>query len=161
MKLTVGLLSTIFIYSAASASPGLIADVALTPAGDFQAKSEDVKGFATVEGDTVKAENITVSLKNLKTGLALRDKHAKEKYLEVDKFPEAKLSKAIGKGGKGKARVSLKGIEKEVEGTYKIEGKELKASFPIKLSDFKISGIKYMGVGVDDIVKVNVTVPIK
>lgn len=138
-----------------------VADVALTPAGDFKAKTEDVSGFAIVKGDTVSAQNIIVNLKNLKTGLALRDKHAKEKYLEVDKYPEMKVVKAEGKGGKGKARIQYRGVEHDVEGTYKISGDKLIANFPMKLSDYKITGIRYMGVGVDDEIKVNVEVPIK
>lgn len=138
-----------------------VADVALTPAGDFKAKTEDVNGFAVVKGDSVMAENVVVNLKNLKTGLALRDKHAKEKYLEVDKYPEMTVVKAIGKGGKGKARIKYRGVEKDVEGTYKVNGDTLVANFPMKLSDFKITGIKYMGVGVDDEIKINVEIPVK
>jgi polyisoprenoid-binding protein YceI len=146
---------------AQAADVGMVAEVALTPAGDFKAKSEDVKGEAVQNGDTITAENIVVGLKNLKTGMSLRDRHAKEKYLEVDKFPEAVLVKAIGRGGKGKARIRFKGIEKEVSGTYKTNGGFLLAEFPIKLSDYGISNVKYMGLGVDDIVKVHFTVPLK
>lgn len=100
-------------------------------------------------------------LKNLKTGKELRDKHATEKYLEVGKFPEAVLLKASGRNGKGEGRIKLRGIEKDVKGTYKINGSELESTFPIKLSDFGITGVKYMGVGVNDEVVVHVTVPIK
>ena len=161
MKALFGFLAVSFVYFTAMATPGVVADVSLTPVGDFKAHMDDVKGFATQEGDTFKAENIVVDLKSMKTGLPLRDKHAKEKYLEVEKYPTATLVKAIGKAGKGRARIRLKNIEKDVDGTYKIEGGELKADFPIKLSDYKITGIKYMGVGVDDKVDVHVTVPIK
>lgn len=140
---------------------GAVVDVALTPAGDFKAKTEDIRGFATVKGDTVTAENVIVNLKNLTTGLSLRDKHAREKYLEVSKYPEMVLVKAIGKGGKGRGLVKYRGVEKEVTGTYSIKGSELIAKFPMKLSDFNIKGIKYMGVGVDDEVTVNVELPLK
>ena len=141
--------------------PGVVADVSLTPAGDFKAKMDDVKGEAVQAGDSFTADKITVNLNSMKTGLPLRDKHGKEKYLEVAKYPEAVLSKASGKGGKGTGMLKLHGIEKAVTGTYKVEGKMLTADFPIKLSDFGIVGIKYMGVGVDDDVKIHVTVPIK
>ncbi len=140
---------------------GAVVDVALTPAGDFKAKTEDVRGFATMKGDTVTAENVVVNLKNLTTGLSLRDKHAREKYLEVNKYPEMVLVKAIGRGGKGRGRIKYRGVEKDVIGTYSIKGSELTAKFRMKLSDFNIKGIKYMGVGVDDEVTVHVELPLK
>lgn len=159
-KFLLTLLITCMPYSAL-ANGSAVADVSLTPAGDFKAKTEDVEGFAILKGDTVTAENIVVNLKNLKTGLALRDKHAREKYLEVNKYPEITLVKAIGKGGKGKGRIKYRGVEKEVQGTYSIKENSLIANFPMKLSQFNISGIKYMGVGVDDEIKVNVVLPLK
>lgn len=161
MALSTSLILALTARTTLAADAGMEADVALTPAGDFKAKTDDVKGEAIADGDTIHAENITVNMKSIKTGLSLRDKHAKEKYLEVDKYPEAVLVKAIGKGGKGKARIRFRGIEKDVDGTYKIDGSMLVAEFPLKLSDFGISGIKYMGVGVDDVSKVHVTVPLK
>ena len=152
---------TTTIGAGALAAGSLVADVTLNPAGDFKAKTSDVSGEATVSGDTVKADNIVVKLNKIVTGMPLRDRHAKEKYMEVNKYPEAVLTKATGKGGKGKGLLKFHGVEKEVSGTYKIEGSTLKASFPIKLSDFKISGINYMGVGVEDEVKIEVSVPVK
>lgn len=134
--------------------------VTLVPAGSFKAKTSDVKGFATKKGDEVTAKNIVVDLKDLKTGVDLRDKHTK-KYLETDKFPQAILVSATGKGGKGTGVIKIRGIEKNIAGTYKIEGSTLIAQFPLVLSEFEISGIKYMGVGVDDEVEVQVSVPIK
>src|SRR5689334_20340766 len=100
----------------AVAETGLSADVKLTPAGSFTAKTKDVTGFATLKGDKVSAENIVAKVKDLKTGIALRDKHATEKYLEVAKYPELVLISASGQGGKGKGKVRMRGVEKEIEG---------------------------------------------
>jgi polyisoprenoid-binding protein YceI len=161
LSLSMMILSTTFAASLAQAKGNAAADVALSPAGSFVAKTDEVAGEAIQEGDTVKAENIVVKLDSLKTGIPLRDKHAKDKYLETKKFPDAVLTKAIGKGGKGKGRLKIRNIEKDVEGTYKVDGGNLTANFPIKLSDYGITGIKYMGVGVDDQVKLTVTVPVK
>ncbi len=154
-----GLVFGLLYSSVVLAAPEIVAEVTLNPAGDFKAEISDVKGEAIIDGDTVRAEKVVAELKSLKTGMTLRDKHAKDKYLEVATFPVVELVSAIGKGGKGKGRIKMKNIEKDVEGTYKIEGGELKADFPIKLSDFKITGIKYMGIGVEDVVKVRVTIP--
>ncbi|MBC7371657.1 MAG: YceI family protein [Bdellovibrionaceae bacterium] len=135
-------------------------DVNLTPAGSFKGKTNDVKGFATMKGDEILAQNIIVNLKSLKTGVELRDKHTL-KHLEVDKYPEAVLVMGKGKGGKGIGKIKIRGIEKQVAGTYTVSGNELNAEFKLNLPDFKITGIKYMGVGVEDQVVLHVAVPIK
>ena len=134
--------------------------VALKPAGNFKAKTTEVKGAAVKNGDTYQAENVIVELGNLQTGIELRDKHTK-KHLEVEKYPQAILLKATGKGGKGEGVVKIRDIEQKISGTFETEGNFLIAHFPLKLSDFKITGIKYMGVGVDDTVQLTVKVPVK
>jgi polyisoprenoid-binding protein YceI len=136
------------------------ADIRLKPANSFKVKSTDVKGFATQKGDIVEAKNIIVGLKNIDTGIGLRDKHTKN-YLEVEKYPEAVLVSAKGQGGKGEGIARIHGVEKPISGTYKINGDKLTAEFPIKLSDFGIKEIKYMVVSVVDDAKITVTVPIK
>jgi polyisoprenoid-binding protein YceI len=152
-------LASLFIANLALAASATV-DVNLTPAGSFKGKTSEVQGFATMKGDEVSAQNIVVSLKNLKTGVELRDKHTL-KHLEVDKFPTAVLVSAKGKGGKGAGKIRIRGIEKAIEGTYKISGNDLSADFKLNLPDFKIVGIKYMGVGVEDEVTLHVTIPVK
>lgn len=144
----------------ASAETSAVVDIALNPAGSFKAKTEDVKGDAILKGDTVTASNITVNLKSLKTGIEVRDSHTL-KYLEADKYPEAVLVSATGKSGKGEGTIKIKGIEKKISGTYSVNGNQLDAEFPLKLSEFQISGIRYMGVGVKDQVVLHVSVPLK
>ena len=137
-----------------------VVDVSLRPAGSFKGKTSEVKGVATVKGDKVEASNISVNLKSLTTGISLRDEHTK-KRLETEKYPEALLISATGQGGKGEGLIRIHGIEKKVSGTYKIDGSNLSAEFPIKFSDFNIKDIKYMGVGVDDNGMIHVKVPVK
>jgi polyisoprenoid-binding protein YceI len=138
----------------------VIVSIVLNPMGDFKAKTKDIKGEATQKGNEVSAQNIIVNLANLKTGIELRDKHT-QKHLDVKKFPEAILISATGKDGIGKGRIKIRGIEKDIGGEYKIEGKVLKANFKLKLSDFGIGDINYMGVGVEDEVSLSVDIPIK
>jgi polyisoprenoid-binding protein YceI len=145
---------------ALAGAPSAQVDIVLNPMGDFKAKTADVKGFATVKGDEVSAQNIVVNLKSLKTGVELRDKHT-QKHLETDKFPEAVLVSAKGKGGTGVGKIKICGIEKDITGTYKISSDSLEADFPLMLSDFGIKDIKYMSVGVEDQVKLHVVIPIK
>ena len=137
-----------------------VVDISLRPAGSFNVKSTQVSGFAQKKGDGFEAKNIVVGLKSVTTGIALRDEHTR-KHLDVQKFPEATLISAQGKDGKGDGLIKIRGIEKKIAGTYVIKGQRLEAQFPLVLSDFNITGIKYMGVGVSDEVTVHITVPVK
>lgn len=135
--------------------------VQLSPAGSFVGKTQDVEGFAIKRADgTVIAQNIKVKLKDLDTGIELRNKHTLDK-LKAAEFPEVVLLKALGKEGKGKGIVSIMGKKLNVEGTYTESDGKLKASFPIQLSSLDISGIRYMGVGVKDTVQLTVQVPVQ
>lgn len=135
-------------------------DVKLSPTGNFTGKTSDVKGTAKKVGNKFTAENIIVNLKSVKTGMGLRDKHTQD-YLKTKEFPQAVLVKAEGENGKGTGVIKIKGIEKPIAGTYKVQGKDLLAEFPLKLSEFKIEGIRYMGVGVKDDIVVKVKVPVQ
>ncbi len=135
-------------------------DVSLSPAGSYKATTTEVKGVAYRTADGVAAENIEVDFRNLKTGINLRDKHTRDR-LAVDKYPQAKLVKAIGKSGKGEAQISVRGKKIKVKGTYKIENENLTAEFPIEISTLDIKDVRYMGVGVKDTVTIHVTVPLE
>lgn len=152
-------LSALF-FSGITWAASAVVDVALSPAGSFKAKTGEVKGFAIKKGEEVSAQNIVVSLRGLKTGVELRDKHTL-KHLETDKHPDAVLVSAKGKNGKGVGKIRIRGIEKNISGTYKIKGTELMAEFKLKLPDFKITDINYLGVGVEDEVVLHVAVPVK
>jgi polyisoprenoid-binding protein YceI len=134
-------------------------DVVLNPMGNFNAKTESISGNAVMNGTDVSAQNIKVDLRTLKTGLELRDKHT-QKYLNTAQHPEAILSIGKGKNGKGVGRIKINGQEKEIKGTYKVTGKNLQADFNINISEFNIKDVNYMGVGVEDKVKIHVIIPI-
>lgn len=154
------LCSVTIFTSLACAKPEVVLKFKMFPGSDFNAKSSNVKGSAKLVGTKVIAENISVPISSLDTGMELRTKHMKEKYLEMNKFPEAKLIRGEGENGKGKGLFEIHGEKKEVAGDYKINGNELTADFTLKMSDFKIAKVKYLGIGVGDDVKVTVTVPI-
>lgn len=134
--------------------------VSLSPAGDFVGTMK-ATGSAALTGNKVSAKNIIVDMKSMTTGLDLRDDHAKNKYMEVSKYPEAVLIEASGENGKGTGKLKFHGKENPVSGTYTIQGgKILNAQFKIKMSDYGISDISYKGIGVEDEVKIEVQVPI-
>ncbi|MBX2988551.1 MAG: YceI family protein [Bdellovibrionaceae bacterium] len=159
MRLSLSVFCSLALSAGVAWGQSMVADVTLTPMGSFKAKSTDVKGEAVVSGDMVTAQNIVVGLKNLSTGIELRDRHGRDKYLEVGKYPEIVLVKGQGKGGQGSGLFRWRGVEKEISGTYEVKGSSVVAKFPVKLSDFKVEGINYKGVGVDDEMQVEVSVP--
>lgn len=155
-------LSCSLSFSSASFAASVVASLKISPAGSFQAKTSSVKGGVKQQGPKiVVAGPITVDLASLTTGMKLRDEHMKDKYLEVKKFPTAILTLGEGVGGKGHGKLKLRNIEKEIQGTYKIQGKNLEARFNIKLSDFNITGIRYMGAGVKDEAEIVAVVPMQ
>lgn len=154
------LVAATFSFSSLVFASSASVDIKLSPAGKFTGKTSEVKGFIKKVGTKFIGENIVVNLKSIKTGLSLRDEHT-QKHLGTAQHPEAVLVKAEGENGKGTGIIRIRGIEKPITGTYEIKGKELMAAFPINLSDFKIEGIRYMGVGVKDQVVIKVNVPVQ
>jgi len=132
--------------------------VSLSPAGSFVAKSEQVKieGELKTGNGAFKARNIAMDINSLTSGIELRDEHMKKKYFEIKKFPKAILSEAQGSGGKFKGKLVVHGVSHLITGEYEMADGSLEAKFKCKLSDFKISEAKYMGVGVEDEVAVSV-----
>ncbi|MES3038228.1 MAG: YceI family protein [Bdellovibrionota bacterium] len=162
MKFQLPVLLTVFLFlSSAIAQTSAVVDVTLNPMGSFKAQTSSVKGYVTQIPGGFKGENITVNLKDLKTGVGLRDEHLKDKYLEVSKYPEAVLTLGEGKAGKGTGTIKVHGVEQPISGTYEVKGKFLTAHFPLKISDFKIKEVNYKGIGAEDEVQVHVTVPIQ
>jgi polyisoprenoid-binding protein YceI len=119
--------------------------------------------------------SVEFDLTSLETGLSLRDKHMKEKYLEVEKFPkstfelnETPLPEALTQPGNGaesplplKGKLTLHGVTREVDVTAtasKAEGVfKIQAQFDIKLTDYGISIPKFAGITVAEDVKLNIS----
>jgi len=120
--------------------------------------------------------SVAVDLRTLDTGIALRNDHLREKYLEVDKgagYAQAVLSDVVLQGlnadapaGKGSftGSLMLHGVKKTVSGPVEIRqagtGWRVRASFPVNLPDYNIDKPRYLGVGVKDTVQVSVTVTV-
>jgi polyisoprenoid-binding protein YceI len=114
-----------------------------------------------------------VGLNEFETGIELRNRHMREKYLETSKFPKATLEidhvelpkdwkpgTDVG-SAKFQGKLMLKGTTKPVEGTVKISGTNMatEADFVIDISQFPIGVPSYMGVTVASSVNVHVTIP--
>lgn len=147
-------------FAFAKTKKSVVVDIQLSPAGSFQAKSTKVKGKVVKQGGILVAKKIKVSVKSLKTGIDMRDKHL-QKRLISKKNTKIEIVKASGSNGKGKGIIKIKGIKKPFSFTYKENGPSITAKFTLKLKDFNITDVSYMSVGVKDTVKIIATVPLK
>ena len=163
------LLAFVLVASVSSAAPLAVkgASVSFGTKANVGMVIEGTTASITVDED---AKNVTlvVPLTNLTTGVDLRDKHMKEKYLEVEKFPEAKLvieraclalPEAGEKSGECPGAFTLHGQTKGVTVKFKasVTGKstEVDASFTANFVDHGVEEPKYMAI------KVKPTVDIK
>ena len=106
------------------------------------------------------AKKLYVKVKDLKTGIDLRDDHL-QKRLHPKKHSRIVVSNVKAKGGKGKAIIEMKGIKKPIKFTYDVSGKIFSAKFKVNLKQFKIKDLTYAGVGADEIVEIEANVPVK
>jgi len=160
------------------------ADAALTKTGDASVKFH-AKGSAGMKFDGTTSElsvsdngkvvRVTVPLGKLETGIALRDKHMKEKTLEVEKFPNATFAVVRGdlkfpeKGKSTDGEVSgtfnLHGVGKAMKAKYtaKLDGDlyTVTASFKVDIKNHDIEQPNYLGVKVNTEVDVDVTFQLK
>jgi polyisoprenoid-binding protein YceI len=146
----------LLFWSLASWGNNLEIKVTLEPAGSFSAKSGQLKveGPSKLTGTAFKFNRISVPIQSLETGLSLRDRHMKDNYFEMAKYPHAVLIDAEGKEGSFQGKLQVHGIQKDIQGTYWIKSEILEATFKCRLSDFRIKQASYMGVGVEDEVTV-------
>ena len=147
----------------------------MTIGGSFEVKTAALSGSVTASpsGSSAFDGSLAVDLRTLDTGIDLRNEHLRTTYLEVDRGPDyhtATVSAIDLKGlngdapdGKGSftGSLTLHGTTKAVSGAVDIRrvgaGLQVKASFPINLSDFNIREPRYLGVGVQNTVQVQVT----
>ncbi len=124
------------------------------------------------EGATV---SFTVPLKTLETGIALRDKHMKERYLEVDRYPQAVLmvpwsAVRLPEPGRAHSQVvtgtlTLHGQSREVQVRCDLKHNgdryEVRSQVPINMKDFGIETPRYMGLSVKPDIETVVTFSFK
>jgi hypothetical protein len=134
--------------------------VSLTPAGSFTAVSEKPKGNLFKQGDSFTADKISVTIESLKTGIDLRDEHF-WKHMNSSKHDKAILTNLKASGGKATADLEVNGVKKPINISYKVAGEEVIANFTVKASQFALKKAEYLGVGVEDDVKVEAVLPFR
>lgn len=137
------------------------ASVSFTAVGPAGLKIIGKTSELAVKDDAEKIA-IAVPLAGIKTGIDLRDKHMREKYLQVDQFPTAELevsraslnlpADGANAGGTGQGTMKIHGRAKPV--TFKYTAKRAGASYDVagnvqvNVKDFGIEIPSYMGVTV-------------
>lgn len=131
-----------------------------TGPGGFKMEGKTPTVDVADDGTTVK---VTVGLKELASGISLRDKHMKEKYLEVEKFPTTvlavplaslKIPPAAGDlAGEAKGQYTLHGVTKELpfayKGTCDAAGLcKVTGEMKVNMNDFGIKVASYLGITV-------------
>jgi hypothetical protein len=131
--------------------------VELSPAGSFDGVSQKMKGDLVKKGDTLSSDKLWVNAESFKTGIDLRDEHL-WKHLKSSKIIMTNV-----KGTKGRATgvLEINNVKKTVNMTYAEKNGHVNATFTLLASEFQLPKASYMGVGVEDSVRVDVTYPIK
>jgi polyisoprenoid-binding protein YceI len=155
---------TAFVFVAsltAFASNKLTLNVELSPAGSFQAITDKVKGDILKQKDgTITAEKLSVNIKSMKTGIDLRNEHF-WKHLNAEDHPKVTLYDFKGKDGKASGKLEVAGTKRPIEITYSEQGGSINAKFKVNSSAYKLPKAQYLGVGVEDVVQGEVTLPFK
>jgi len=128
------------------------------------------KGVLEIRGAEVSGE-ISIELDAIDTGIALRNRHMKEKYLETAKYPVARLrltklslppafqDPSAEFEVPFQATLDVHGTPSPVTGTAKVLRKEgrvaVAADFETKVASHKIEKPGYLGVTMADVVKVH------
>lgn len=136
-------------------------------------KGNAPKGSIRVEGSKASGV-ITFDLSSLDTGMSLRNQHMKEKYLETDRYPTAKLTikdlivpQSLREGDGTEtvtftAPLSLHGVEKDVtvKSSLRRTGEQMSidANFKTRLEHFNISAPSFAGVTIPVAEDIEVTV---
>ena len=169
-----GIILILFVFISEAQSQTLIVKsgeinsiefLASSTLSNFEGKTSAVEGFIALDTTLYKNSriNLSVYLDSIDTGIGLRNKHMREKYLETDKFPVANYSGTII----NVKHLSYSESEIETEGILKIHGIEKKyeisgklfnygklyrvdAGFNVSLKDFNIEQPTFLFISVDD-----------
>jgi polyisoprenoid-binding protein YceI len=165
-----GLFSALAAAKLAAATGSAVSFNATGPAGlNIEGKTSTLN----VKDDGTEA-TFSVPLNTVKTGIALRDTHMCEKYLECGKYPTAdlkikrsdvKLEEGKETTGEAPGKLTLHGETKDVKVKYKAKktGGDIAvdASTTFKYTDHKVNKAEYLGAEVKPDIKLHVRTTLK
>ena len=131
--------------------------IGLSPAGDFVASSNKVRGFVTRESGQFEAKELSVSVGSLSSQQDTRDEHMWEKL--GGKTAKIEVKDAKGHNGTGTATLVVNGKPKPISFTYEDKKQYVLAKFTVTLSDYGIAA-SMLGITVEDKAKVEAEIPL-
>lgn len=172
--------TTVALGLTAAAAAG--AALAKTGSSDVEFRAKGPVGMTIIGktsdleiADDGKTLVVKVPLANLRTGIGLRDRHMKEKYLQVDRYPDAELSVAHSglrfpaKGATLQAaaigRLTLHGVARNVHFRYEAKNSgsvySVQGLLHLNMHDYGIRVPSYLGITVKPNVDVKVEFQVK
>ncbi len=155
--------------------------ISRAPLEEFEGITEDIDGYLYWEDDSLFKNNefyFEVNLNTLDTGIGLRNRHMRERYLETDKWPVASYQGKIVDVAKTdsagltvyevqtQGTFSVHGVERDVEVAGTVEMLEaglmrIKAAFQIELPDYNIKIPQVMFFKLNKVIKIRVMFHLK
>jgi polyisoprenoid-binding protein YceI len=141
--------------------------------GGFKMEGKTPTVDVTDDGKTV---SVVVGLTELVTGISLRDRHMRDKYLEVAKFPTTTLAVGIDAlkipaaagaiEGDATGKMTLHGVTKDqpfhYKGTCKADGIcDLTGTITLNMNDYGVVVPSYLGITVKPNVTIGTTFSVK
>lgn len=145
--------TTLYAQNVISVRATLVPDT-----GSFTATSEKAKGRLLKQGQEFTADRLSVFADSFRTENPLRDKHFAEYIAGGEKLPNPRIDITNLKAtkGRGEANLTVNGVTKPVKINYVSQSKYVDAEFEVNCSDFNLPKAKYLGIGVEDKVKVKI-----
>ena len=155
--------------------------ISRAPLEEFEGITEDIDGYLYWEDDSLFKNNefyFEVNLNTLDTGIGLRNRHMRERYLETDKWPVASYQGKIVEVAKSdsagltvyevqtQGTFSVHGVERDIEVAGTVEMLEaglmrIKAAFQIELPDYNIKIPQVMFFKLNKVIKIRVMFHLK
>jgi len=150
--------------------------ISRAPLEEFEGITEDIDGYLYWEDDSLFKNNefyFEVNLNTLDTGIGLRNRHMRERYLETDKWPVASYQGKIVEVAK-RDSAGFTVYDVKTQGTFSVHGVErdirvvgtlvmlevglmrVRAAFQIELPDYNIKIPQVMFFKLNKVIKIQV-----
>lgn len=123
---------------------------------DITGRGGFIEGEVVEEGGKYNG-TLLVDVRGFETGIKKRDGHVQD-YLDSKSHPVSSLvlKKVEQKTNSFEGDLTIKGKTKAIFGYFKMDASHLKAIFKVKVSDYPIGKVSYLGFGIEDEIEVEV-----